>query len=120
MVAPSDGIARSVVVRNVLEFLSPIRYSIAPVEVHLWVPRIGRASTDIHSEVWSEAHDPEQVRSVIAITTIVFTDAATGRVRAISAAERVALEALYDEPLTVRSRPFRTAREWASEAQRNL
>ena len=95
---PDGSILQSVVVRNELEFLHPIRYSIEPVEVYLWVSRVGRTSATIRSEAWSEALDRERVRSAIAVTTIVVTDAQTGQTREISGAERVALEELSDGP----------------------
>lgn len=95
---PDGSILKSVVVRNELEFLHPIRYSTAPIEVYLWVSRVGRTSATIHSEAWSEALDRERVRSAIGVTTIVVTDAETGQAREISGAERVALEQLSDEP----------------------
>lgn len=82
-----------------IEYLAPLGYSTEPVEVQLWLARMGGASLDICYEV--PGADGPAVR---AMTTLVLVDAATGRPRRITEEERAAWSELLDEPVAFRRR----------------
>jgi acyl-CoA thioester hydrolase len=90
-----------------VEYLLPIGYHRDPVTVETWIGHLGGASLDVCYRVLAPA-DPggagEPVPHVHARTTIVVVDAATGRPRRLTAAERAAWEPYRDEPIAFRRR----------------
>lgn len=73
----------TLIARQEVEYLLPIEYTRAPLTIRLWISHLGGASIDVSYEVLlgGRVH-------VIAVTSIVLVDAATGRPRRVSAAER--------------------------------
>ncbi|QTX04551.1 acyl-CoA thioesterase [Agromyces archimandritae] len=94
----------SLIARQEVEYLLPIPYHRQPVEVELWIGHLGGASLDVCYEVYSPAGLEPRVLYTRAATTIVLTDAATGRPRRISPTERAAWEPYLGEPLRFRRR----------------
>ncbi len=80
-----------------IEYLAPLEYSTEPLEVQLWLARMGGASLDICYEI--PGADGVAVR---AMTTLVLVDAATGRPRRITDEERTAWSEIVDEPVAFR------------------
>lgn len=95
---------RTLVARHEIEYLAPIPYQSAPIDVQLWFGKIGAASVDVNYEVWSPLGPPEaeRTRYTIASSTVVFIDAATDRPRRLSASERAAWEPYLEEPVRFR------------------
>jgi len=94
----------TLIARQELEYLIPIPYLRAPLDVQIWVGRLGGASLEVCYEVWSpEGVEPRQLFTKAA-TTIVLVDSATNQPRRISGGERDAWAPYVEEPLTFRRR----------------
>ena len=99
-----DAATMTLIARQELEYLVPIPYLRAPLDVQLWVGRLGGASLEVCYEVWSPTGvEPAQLFTRAA-TTIVLVDSATNRPRRISDVEREAWSPYLEEPLSFRRR----------------
>ena len=89
----------TLIARQEIEYLAPIPYLRQPLDVQLWLGRVGGASLEVCYEVRSpEGTDPAILYSRAA-TTIVLVDAATERPRRINDRERAAWEPYLEEPV---------------------
>lgn len=95
--AGPHGDTATLIARLEIEYLAPLEYSTEPLEVQLWLARMGGASLDICYEI--PGADGVAVR---AMTTLVLVDAATGRPRRITDEERTAWSEIVDEPVAFR------------------
>jgi acyl-CoA thioester hydrolase len=94
----------TLVARQEVEYLAPIPYLREPLDVQLWIGRLGGASLDVCYEVCSpEGAEPHTVFAKAA-TTIVLVDTASGRPRRITDREREAWNAHVDVPVTFTKR----------------
>ena len=93
------------VARQEVEYLLPIPYQGAPLDVQLWLGRLGGASLDVCYEVRSPAGVEPSVEYARAASTIVLVDAGTQRPRRISPEEREAWGAFVEEPVVFTKRP---------------
>ena len=99
-----DAATMTLIARQELEYLVPVPYLRAPLDVQIWVGRLGGASLEVCYEVWSpEGVEPRQLFTKAA-TTIVLVDSATNQPRRISGVERDAWAPYVEEPLTFRRR----------------
>ncbi len=96
----TDADSHTLIARQEIEYLAPLRYSQEPVPVHLWIGRIGGASLDVCYEVRSPAGD----LCARAMSAVVLVEAASGRPRRLTGPERAALETLLDDPIEFRRR----------------
>ncbi|WP_062381337.1 acyl-CoA thioesterase [Demequina pelophila] len=87
-----------------IEYLAPVPYLRRPIDVQVWLGRIGGASVEICYEVWSPAGTPDPVLYARASTTLVLVDAATQRPRRLADREREAWSVYLGEPVAFRSR----------------
>ncbi|WP_062208578.1 acyl-CoA thioesterase [Demequina oxidasica] len=87
-----------------IEYLAPAPYGRRPLDVQLWLGRLGGASIEICYEVRSPIGDAEQVVYARASTTLVLVDAATERPRRLTDAERDAWGEYVDAPVQFRQR----------------
>jgi acyl-CoA thioester hydrolase len=87
----------TLVARQEVEYLAPIPYLREPLDVHLWIGRLGGASLDVCYEIHSPLNDAEPVLFAKAATTVVLVDAESGRPRRMTDRERDAW-ADYVEP----------------------
>ena len=94
----------TLVARQEVEYLAPIPYLRDPLDVQLWIGRLGGASLDACYEVCSPVGVEPVVVYARATTTIVLVDAATGRPRRITDGERAAWEAHLDAPVVFTKR----------------
>lgn len=103
-----DGHAGSdtmtLIARQELEYLLPVPYLRAPLDVQLWIGHLGGASLEVCYEVRSPVGAAPEQLFTRATTTIVLVDTASGRPRRISDAEREAWAPYVEEPLTFRRR----------------
>jgi acyl-CoA thioester hydrolase len=74
----------SLIARQEIEYLAPIPYMRAPIEIEMWIGRIGGASLEICYELFSPVGVTPRVLFTKAATTLVMVEAATGRPRRIS------------------------------------
>lgn len=98
--AGPEASTHTLIARQEIEYLAALPYSAEPVEIELWISRIGGASIDVCYEVPGPAG-----LAARAATTIVLVDAGSGRPRRISEHERRTWQWLMDEPITFRRRP---------------
>ncbi|MDN4479272.1 thioesterase family protein [Demequina sp. SYSU T00039] len=87
-----------------IEYLAPIPYLRRPLDVQLWIGRLGGASIEICYEVWSPAGDEPRALYAKAATTLVLIDAESNRPRRLTEAEREAWSPHLDEPVRFRNR----------------
>ena len=100
---PGSG-TMTVVAAQRLEYLASIPYLRRPLDIQLWIGRIGGASIDVSYEVCSPVGTDPFVVYTRATTTLVLVDAASNRPRRLSAIERAACESYMEEPVAF-SRP---------------
>lgn len=93
----------TVVARQELEYLAPIPHLREPLVVEMWLGRLGGASIEVCYEVTSQTEGVRAVH-VQAMTTIVILDAATGRPRRVTDAERAVWGPLLGDPVAWRHR----------------
>ena len=94
----------SLIARQEVEYLLPIPYQRTPLDIELWIGRLGGASLQICYEVYSALQDtsegaPERSLFAKASSTLVMVDAATGKPQRISAVARSAWEPYVEEPI---------------------
>ncbi|WP_353828377.1 acyl-CoA thioesterase [Agromyces sp. SYSU T0242] len=92
----------TLIARQEVEYLAPIPYQRLPLDIELWIGRMGGASLDVCYEVHSPAGATPRTLYTRAATTIVLVDAATERPRRITDAEREAWEPFLGEPIAFR------------------
>ncbi|MCV2396220.1 acyl-CoA thioesterase [Actinotalea sp. M2MS4P-6] len=97
----SAGRPPVVVARHEIEYLRQMPWSPRPVQVDLWVSRLGTSSIDVCHQLRSPAGEDEVVYARV-VSTLVYLDPATQRPRRLTAAERDAFAAVLDEPVAMR------------------
>lgn len=94
----------TLVARQEVEYLAPIPYLREPLDVQLWIGRLGGASLDVCYEVCSPVGAEPPIVFAKAATTIVLVDAASGRPRRITDREREAWASHIDTPVAFAKR----------------
>lgn len=89
----------TLIARQEIEYLAPIPYLRQPLDIQLWLGRLGGASLEVCYEVWSPASAAQALLYTRAATTIVLVDSTTERPRRISDAEREAWAPYLGEPV---------------------
>ena len=90
----------SLIARQEIEYLAPIPYMRAPLDIEMWIGRIGGASLEICYEMYSPTGVTPRVLFTKATTTLVMVTAATGRPRRISDELRNSCLPYVEEPPT--------------------
>ncbi len=98
---PGGGTA-TIVARQEVEYLAPIGYQRRPVDVVLWIGKLGGASIEISYEVVATDDEGETFVAAKAATTLVLVDTATGTPRRIADEERAAWASYVEEPVRFR------------------
>jgi acyl-CoA thioester hydrolase len=92
----------TLIVRQEIEYLRPVPYMRQPLDVQLWIGRLGGASLDVCYEVCTPiGAEPFSVYAR-ATTTIALVNAKEGTARRMSDHERDAWEPYVDEPVKFR------------------
>lgn len=99
-----DATTITLVARQEVEYLAPIPYLREPLDVQLWIGRLGGASLDVCYEVCSAAGAEPQTVFAKATTTIVLVDAESSRPRRITDREREAWAPHLDAPVAFAKR----------------
>lgn len=94
----------TLVARQEAEYLAPIPYLRKPLDVQLWIGRLGGASIEVCYEVCSPLEDEPQVVYARAATTVVLVDAVTQQTRRIDDRERAAWTPFLEPPIEFRRR----------------
>lgn len=85
-----------------IEYLAPIPYQRDPLDVELWIGRLGGASLEISYEIFSPAGAAERTLYTRASTTLVLVDRASGEPRRISDSARAVLTPYLEAPVVFR------------------
>jgi acyl-CoA thioester hydrolase len=93
------------VARQEVEYLVPVPYQVHPLDVQVWIGRLGGASLEICYEVCSPLDAQPFVQYARAASTIVLVDPTTQRPRKITDDERASWIAWTDEPVQFARRP---------------
>ncbi|HEV7564641.1 MAG TPA: thioesterase family protein [Microbacteriaceae bacterium] len=93
-----------VIARQELEYLAPIPYMRAPVDIEMWIGRIGGASLEIGYEVYSPTGLVPRVLYTRAATTLVLVTATTGKPARIPDSQRAAWLPYLEEPVAFAKR----------------
>lgn len=75
----ADSDVWSLVARTEIEYLLPMPYTSAPIDVEVWLGRMGGASIEVCFELYSPVSVTPRRLYARAATTIVTVDAASGR-----------------------------------------
>ncbi|MCU1407988.1 MAG: 4-hydroxybenzoyl-CoA thioesterase [Microbacteriaceae bacterium] len=89
----------TLIARQEIEYLAPVPYMRQPLDVQLWLGKLGGASLEVCYEVRSPEGAEPSVLFARASTTIVLVDAVTERPRKINDVERAAWTPYLDEPI---------------------
>ncbi|MBO0984326.1 thioesterase family protein [Rathayibacter sp. SD072] len=89
----------SLIARQEIEYLAPIPYMRAPLDIEMWIGRMGGASLEICYELYSPAGVEPRVLYTKAATTLVMVTAATGRPERIPDELREVWAPYVDEPV---------------------
>ena len=89
----------SLIARQEIEYLLPIPYMRQPVDVELWIGRLGGASLEICYEVYSPAGVSPRILYTKAATTLVMVEVSTGRPRRINDEQRAIWVPFLEEPV---------------------
>jgi acyl-CoA thioester hydrolase len=87
------------IARQEIEYLLPISYGRRPLDVQVWLGRLGGSSLEACYEVRTPVGVEPSALYARASTTIVLVDAASGRPRRISEDERTAWTRYLEEPV---------------------
>ena len=94
----------SLIARQEVEYVAPIPYMRAPIDIEMWVGRIGGASLEICYELYSPEGVTPRVLFTRAATTLVMVTAATGRPQRIPDELRGVWEPYVEEPVSFTKR----------------
>ena len=94
----------SLIARQEVEYVAPIPYMRAPIDIEMWVGRIGGASLEICYELYSPEGVTPRVLFTRAATTLVMVTAATGRPQRIPDELRSVWEPYLEEPVAFSKR----------------
>jgi len=100
--ASSGSDTLTFIARQEIEYLAPIPYLRTPLDVQLWIGRLGGASIDICYEIHPPAGVDEGTVYARAGSTTVLVDAATRTPRRITDEERAIWEPYVGEPIEFR------------------
>jgi len=92
----------SLIARQEVEYLLPIPYQRRPLDVEVWIGRLGGASLQLCYEVYSPQGVEPRTLYTRAETTLVLANATDSRPRRITEAERAAWEPYLEEPVRFR------------------
>ncbi|WP_293697949.1 thioesterase family protein [uncultured Agrococcus sp.] len=100
-----DGSPRAeswtVIARQEAEYLGQIPHHRRPLQIDVWIGRLGGASVQVCYEVFSPDRSEQYAK---AATTVVMVDAASGSPRRLTEAERAAWEPYVEDPIDFRHR----------------
>lgn len=89
----------TLIARQEIEYLLPVPYMSKPIDVQLWLGRLGGASLEVCYEVHAPVGSPKDALYARASTTIVLVDAVSQRPRRITPLERAAWQPYVEEPV---------------------
>ena len=97
-VLEGGGARATLIARQEIEYLRPVPYGQRPLDVQLWIGKIGGSSIEVCYEVFSPVGDAPQELYARASAVVVLVDTVSGRPTRLSAAERAAWLHFLGEP----------------------
>ncbi|MFT2692768.1 acyl-CoA thioesterase [Clavibacter zhangzhiyongii] len=97
--ASAGAATMTMIARQEVEYLRPISYGRRPLDVQVWLGRLGGSSLEACYELRSPAGVEPSELYARASTTIVLVDSVTGRPRRITDEERAAWADYVEEPV---------------------
>ncbi len=94
----------SLIARQEIEYLAPIPYMRAPVDIEMWIGRIGGASLEVCYELYSPVGVEPRILFTRAATTLVMVTAATGRPKRITDDLRAVWEPYVEQAVSFTKR----------------
>jgi acyl-CoA thioester hydrolase len=94
----------ALIARQEVEYLAPIPYMRTPIEIEMWIGRIGGASAEVCYEIFSPVGVTPRILYTRAATTLVIVTAATGKPARIPDELRAAWEQYIEEPVAFAKR----------------
>ena len=88
----ADSQTFTLIARQEVEYLAPIPHHRDPIEIQMWVGKLGGASLDVCYEIYSPPGQGEPVLYTRATTVIVLVDSSTMRPRKMTDNERSELQ----------------------------
>jgi acyl-CoA thioester hydrolase len=101
-VLESGGERATLIARQEIEYLRPVPYTQRPLDVQLWIGRMGGSSADVCFDVFSPLGVGDPVLYARATAVVVLVDTATGRPMRWRPEERAAWEPFLGEPIVYR------------------
>ncbi len=101
-VLEGGGERATLVARQEIEYLRPVPYGHRPLDVQMWIGKIGGSSLEICYEVFSPAGDEAQILYARSSAVVVLVDTATGRPTRLTEAERAAWMPFLGAPIEYR------------------
>ena len=92
------------IARQEVEHLAPIPYMRSPIDIEMWIGRIGGASIEICYEMFSPEGVIPRVLYTKAATTLVMVSSATGRPVRVTDSLREVWEPYVEEPVAFTKR----------------
>jgi acyl-CoA thioester hydrolase len=89
----------SIIARTEIEYLATIEYRRSPLDIQVWIGRLGGADIDVCYEIRSPIGVKPAEIYARATTRVVLCDSQTMSPRRLSAEERVAWKPYVEEPL---------------------
>jgi acyl-CoA thioester hydrolase len=93
------GSTMTLIARQEIEYLLPIPYMREPIDIELWIGRVGGASLEVCYEIHTPVGVEPRQLYVRASTTLVLVDAASSRPQRISGEQREVFSRYVEEPL---------------------
>jgi acyl-CoA thioester hydrolase len=97
-----DAPSLTLVAAQRVEYLAPIPFLREPLDIELWIGRLGGASLDVCYEIFSPHGAEPRVLYTRAATTVVLVDRATGAPTRLSDAVREAWAPNVEDPIVFR------------------
>jgi len=94
----------ALIARQEIEYLLPIPYMRQPLDVELWIGRLGGASLEISYEVFSPEGQEPRLLYTRAATTLVMVELASGRPQRMTDEQRAAWEPYVEAPVAFTKR----------------
>ena len=94
----------AIIARQEIEYLAPIPYMRRPVDIELWIGRLGGASLEVCYELYSPDGVAPRVLYAKAATTVVMVELATNTPMRITDEQRAAWQPYVEEPVAFTKR----------------
>ena len=96
----ANGETMTLIARQEIEYLAPVPYQQRPLDVQLWIGRLGGSSIDVCYDVYSPVGETPQTLYARSTAVVVMVNAATGRPTRLTPRMREAWEPYVSAPIS--------------------